>query len=112
MQKICARCKTTFKCNCDNIQECDYNEIKLSNETKEYLSKTTYDCLCIDCLKEINNYTILEKQYPFPNHPSQYKEGVHYYIEGNYWVFTNFYHYLKGNCCKNNCRHCAYGYGK
>lgn len=110
MQKNCKRCQKDFECQTENILSCDCNEINLSNESKEYLSKTTYDCLCLDCLKEIESYNDLKNTYPFPQHPSQYKEGVHYYIEGQYWVFTNFYHYLKGNCCKNNCRHCAYGY--
>jgi hypothetical protein len=24
-------------------------------------------------------------------------------------VFTEYYHILKGYCCQNRCRHCAYG---
>jgi hypothetical protein len=27
-------------------------------------------------------------------------------------VFTEFYHILKGYCCENGCRHCAYGFKK
>ncbi|MEO1009880.1 MAG: DUF5522 domain-containing protein [Bacteroidota bacterium] len=26
------------------------------------------------------------------------------------WVFTEFYHILRGQCCQNGCRHCAYGF--
>lgn len=36
-------------------------------------------------------------------------ENTHYYKEGPYLVFTELYHYLKGRCCGNGCRHCAYG---
>jgi hypothetical protein len=36
-------------------------------------------------------------------------------IDGIYlseWVFTEFYHLLRGHCCKNGCRHCVYGHKK
>ena len=112
MKKKCQRCSENFECSDNKIENCSCKNIELTKESKNYLSKTNYDCLCTNCLEEINNYSNLEKQYPFPNHPSKYIEGIHYYIEGNYWVFTNYYHYLKGSCCKNNCRHCAYGFGK
>ena len=36
-------------------------------------------------------------------------EGIHYYInEQGYWVFTAFYHQLRGYCCGNGCKHCPY----
>jgi hypothetical protein len=42
---------------------------------------------------------------------SDLQEGVHYYInEQGYWVFTETYHKLRGYCCKNNCKHCPYGF--
>ena len=110
MNKICKRCKTTFDCNSTLIQNCECNTIELSLETKEYLNKTSYDCLCTKCLNQVENFSELAKQYPFPRSPAEYVQGIHYYTEGQYWVFTTFYHYLKGSCCKNNCRHCAYGF--
>jgi hypothetical protein len=43
-------------------------------------------------------------------------EGVDYYIEEvdglKYRVFTEHYHSKRGFCCKNNCRHCPYGFNK
>ena len=36
-------------------------------------------------------------------------EQLHYYKEDGYFVFTELYHYLKGQYCGNKCRHCAYG---
>ena len=43
-------------------------------------------------------------------------EGVDYYydvIDGiRYKVFTEHYLSKRGFCCKNNCRHCAYGFTK
>lgn len=110
MEKRCKRCELTFECISENISECHCNTIPLSETTLQYLKKTTYDCLCPTCLVEIEKYSELKKTYPFPSNPHEFVEGIHYYIEGRYWVFTNYYHYLKGSCCKNNCRHCAYGY--
>lgn len=110
MNKICKRCSQPFDCQPEAINTCGCSSITLSEENKKYLEKTSYDCLCTTCLEEINHFEELKQTYPFPQHPTQYKEGIHYYIEGPYWVFTTYYHYLKGNCCKNNCRHCAYGF--
>lgn len=110
MKKICNRCSKEFECNSTSNEKCDCSNLQLQTDTINYLKKTKYDCLCNDCLKELDHYTTLKIKYPFPSSPNDYVEGIHYYIEGRYWVFTNFYHYLKGSCCKNNCRHCAYGY--
>jgi hypothetical protein len=34
------------------------------------------------------------------------------YIENGFLVFTEKYHLNRGYCCKNNCRHCPYGFIK
>jgi len=36
------------------------------------------------------------------------REGVDYYIEGPYVVFTEAYHLKRGECCNSGCRHCPY----
>lgn len=36
------------------------------------------------------------------------EEGVDYYIENGYRVFTSEYHLKRGSCCRNNCRHCPW----
>jgi hypothetical protein len=37
-------------------------------------------------------------------------QGIHYYInEQGYWVFTEYYHKLRGYCCGNGCKHCPFG---
>ena len=38
------------------------------------------------------------------------KEGIDFYYEGGYMVFTEKYHLAKGYCCGNGCRHCPYNY--
>ena len=36
------------------------------------------------------------------------KEGIHYYNEGGYRVFTAEYHRVRGYCCGSGCRHCPF----
>lgn len=38
-------------------------------------------------------------------------EGVDYYREGPYTVFTEQYLRERGYCCESGCRHCPYGFG-
>jgi len=35
-------------------------------------------------------------------------EGVDYYIEKGYWVFTEHFLRKRGHCCGSGCRHCPY----
>lgn len=35
-----------------------------------------------------------------------------YYTPEGYKCFTQKHHLKRGYCCKNNCRHCPYGYDK
>lgn len=39
-------------------------------------------------------------------------ENIDFYYENGMMVFTEKYHRERGYCCKNGCRHCAYGYVK
>lgn len=34
----------------------------------------------------------------------------YYTSEEGYIIFTEKYHLKRGFCCKNNCKHCPYGY--
>jgi hypothetical protein len=36
-------------------------------------------------------------------------EGVDYYVENGYMVFTAIYLRKRGFCCRSGCRHCPYG---
>ena len=35
-------------------------------------------------------------------------EGIHYYLESGRVVFTDIFHFQRGSCCQNECRHCPY----
>lgn len=39
-------------------------------------------------------------------------EGVHFYREGAYVVFTERYLRDRGYCCESGCRHCPYGFSR
>jgi hypothetical protein len=38
-------------------------------------------------------------------------EGVDYYWENGFMVFTAEYHLKRGYCCDSGCRHCPYNKG-
>ncbi len=37
-------------------------------------------------------------------------EGVDYYMENGFTVFTAIYLQKRGFCCQSGCRHCPYGF--
>jgi len=108
-QKNCQRCQEQIICKANDINNCSCSNIHLSQSTKKYLAKTSYDCLCNDCLLSLNELILNTRIHPFPTNPKDLIQNEHYYIENGLFVFTEWYHLLKGNCCGNNCRHCAYG---
>jgi hypothetical protein len=44
--------------------------------------------------------------------PDELIEGVDYYMENGFMVFTAIYLKRRGYCCQSGCRHCPYGYVK
>jgi hypothetical protein len=109
--KICPRCNNAFECKVGDVSNCQCN-IELSKNTREFLVKTDYDCLCVNCLLHFNHLVNISRKHGFPNQQELLIEGLHYYKENNYWVFTELYHMLRGSCCKSGCRHCVYGFKK
>lgn len=110
--KHCSNCKMEILCNNQDIGKCSCSSVELGPETRIFLTKTYFDCLCNKCLETINSKVEAAKAHSFPTQKNEFIEGVHFYKEGNMWVFTELYHLLKGSCCGNGCRHCVYGYTK
>jgi hypothetical protein len=52
MTKTCPRCGKTFECV--HSIDCWCVKVKLTDATKAYLKEHYSDCLCKDCLNEIN----------------------------------------------------------
>jgi len=42
--------------------------------------------------------------------PEQLVEGIDYYMENGFTVFTAHYLRNRGYCCESGCRHCPYGF--
>lgn len=111
-KKYCGNCKKEILCINKDVMKCPCSSVELSPDTRLFLQNTYFDCLCNTCLQTINKKVTSAKNYSFPSQKDEFVEGVHFYKEGNMWVFTEIYHLLKGSCCGNGCRHCVYGYIK
>lgn len=107
-EKNCQRCAKLFICNTSDIANCQCSSVQLTNETRALLSRTQYDCLCKYCLNELNILTEEAEGKVLPR-VELLVDGLHYYKENGMLVFTEYYHLLRGYCCGNGCRHCAYG---
>ncbi len=42
--------------------------------------------------------------------PDELIEGLDYYVENGFMVFTERYLRNRGFCCRSGCRHCPYGF--
>jgi hypothetical protein len=108
--KLCGRCKKSIECLAENIAQCVCSQININGGTSTFLNHTKFDCLCNNCLKEIDDMITKSKDLRFPESRTDMIEGIHYYVENGYFVFTELYHVLRGKCCQSGCRHCAYGF--
>ena len=52
-QLRCERCNKIFICDSENIDVCQCRDIKLSQQQRDGLSESYSDCLCRDCLREL-----------------------------------------------------------
>jgi hypothetical protein len=106
---ICKRCRSPFECKTGDVHNCQCTAIPLSDASKIFLDHTYFGCLCANCLTEIQIKVSALKGKSFPKSSDQIK-NIHYYIENGFYVFTEYYHLLRGSCCKSGCRHCPYGF--
>jgi len=53
--KYCPRCLKPFECKPGNITQCQCFEVKLTSKELEFIKEMYDDCLCVDCLKELQN---------------------------------------------------------
>lgn len=109
-QKDCPRCNAVLTCKAGQPSACQCSGLTLSDDTLKFLERTYFNCLCRNCLIAIDLEVKIAKGHLFPTQKEFLIEGLHYYKEAGSIVFTELYHVLRGYCCKNNCRHCAYGF--
>jgi len=109
--KYCPRCNALFECKPGDVANCQCSEVIVSTETRNILAKSYWnDCLCKQCLQYLESISRVAKLAPRACEGMRPIEGIHYYKESSYWVFTELYHFQRGYCCQSGCRHCVYGF--
>ncbi len=58
--------------------------------------------------KDLNELDELDREH-VESGEEELQEGLDYYMDGPYLVFTAAYHLKRGYCCASRCRHCPYG---
>jgi Cysteine-rich CWC len=53
-EKYCTSCNQLFECKVGSISLCQCNQIELNVGAKQYIQQRFDDCICINCLKKIN----------------------------------------------------------
>ena len=81
---------------------------------------TSKECLCPACLKakvaeaialyveEVRSGKRVNEAVKFAGPTQGFKEGIDFYVENGFYVFTEWYHLKRGTCCGNDCRHCPF----
>jgi hypothetical protein len=60
-QKYCPRCKQVFECKKGSITQCQCSGLQLDEKALDYIERKYNDCLCLNCLKEINHDLCIEQ---------------------------------------------------
>ncbi len=60
--KNCPRCKQAFECKPGNITQCQCFGIAMTVEQKAYIELRYNDCLCRNCLIQLQNEVELFKE--------------------------------------------------
>lgn len=108
IQTYCPKCNASFTCRLGDVVNCQCYSVPLSQHTRDALAKTSMDCLCKNCLDKAESDSGIARQRSLKRSKPVLIENLDYYMEGEYCVFTEFYHRQRGYCCKNGCRHCPY----
>ena len=53
-EKSCSRCGQQFTCRMDDITQCQCSVVKLTAEARAFMAASFSDCLCKNCLVEMN----------------------------------------------------------
>lgn len=107
--EICQRCNSG-KADMHFRHQLKLEDCDISPELKSFLGKSNFEFLCAHCLSDLEKLMRKSQEIPFPSGKQQVIEGVHYYREKGCWVFTELYSLQRGYCCKQGCRHCAWGF--
>lgn len=117
--KTCSRCNTVFKCGATETS----GHCWCNNYPPLFKPDPLINCMCSGCLhkatkEKIDAYVaemtvekaVTENKAKDLPQTKQFIEGIDYYIDNSFWVFTVWHHLRRGHCCKSGCRHCPYGF--
>ena len=111
---ICSSCGGEFICEAKNRDDCWCMKLPAIMPMK-----TLQDCECPNCLsisisKKLQIYITKNQLEEVLRFAEKYKdksihEHIDYTIENGNYVFTEWYHLKRGECCDNGCRQCPFG---
>ncbi|MEJ0103144.1 MAG: cysteine-rich CWC family protein [Bacteroidota bacterium] len=61
-EKYCPRCLKVFECKPGNITQCQCYDIQMTTEQNAYIEDRYNNCLCRNCLSQLQNETRLFKE--------------------------------------------------
>lgn len=61
-QKYCPRCSKTFDCKPGNVTQCQCYGIQLTTEQSAFIEEYYKDCLCRNCLEQLQTQFELFKE--------------------------------------------------
>jgi hypothetical protein len=119
--KTCSRCNTLFQCGATETS----GNCWCNNYPPLFKPDPLINCMCSGCLhkatkEKVDAYVaemtiekaLTENKAKELPATKNFIEGIDYYLENKYWVFTAWHHLKRGHCCKSGCRHCPYGFKK
>lgn len=65
-EKACPRCQQSFQCKVGDIANCQCSRLQLTHEERVHIEQKYNDCLCIRCLHELKDKSVLFKEKFFP----------------------------------------------
>lgn len=109
--KNCAKCDKEFHCGNPGVCWC--------SEFPYIPFDSTEDCLCKECLTEIQKVKIesfidsnpLQESIKLAAdyyNPDNLIENIDYSVENGKWVFSRWFLLKRGFCCDSGCRNCPY----
>lgn len=109
----CSSCGDNFICESKNPDNCWCMKLPTLMPLN-----TQKDCECPNCLslsisRKLQLYISENKLNDVLQFAEKYKdrsihEHIDYNIEKENYVFTEWYHLKRGNCCDNGCRKCPF----
>ncbi len=60
-EKHCSRCNSLFECRAGNISACQCSQVVISEALADHIAMVYQDCLCLNCLLELQERHISGK---------------------------------------------------